>query len=308
MPISDLSESPYPGCRSGGHIHMEQDLTPTTTTTLEPGSNGRDDSAAGRDREAEHRDRSAEVRDRAADERDLEAQENDDLRTAASEAVRSLGRALERRDMPFGRRASDSHAAADRDRAAADRDEATASRLRGAADRTRASDGREAASADRDEAAKDRDVSSMDELTGAYRRGPGMVELEREMGRSKRTRHPFVIGFIDVDGLKARNDSLGHAAGDELLVGVVGALRDQFRSYDLIVRFGGDEFVCGIQDLGIEEIARRLTAVESDLGTRGASITVGLAELGEDDSLSHMIARADEELYEKRSLRPSTRA
>jgi diguanylate cyclase (GGDEF)-like protein len=147
----------------------------------------------------------------------------------------------------------------------------------------------------------------MDELTGAYRRGPGMVELEREMSRAKRTKHPFVIGFIDVDGLKARNDSLGHAAGDELLIRVVDALRGQLRSYDLIARFGGDEFVCGIQDLNMAETAKRFAIVDNDLRTHDASITVGLAELGEDDSLSQLIARADEELYAKRSLRPTTR-
>lgn len=135
-----------------------------------------------------------------------------------------------------------------------------------------------------------------------------MLELEREMRRAKRTNNPFVVGFIDVDGLKARNDSLGHAAGDDLLVKVVDAVRDQLRSYDLIVRFGGDEFVCGIQDLDIAQVAQRLSAVDADLRTRDASITVGLAELGEDDSLSDLIARADEELYAKRSLRPSSRA
>lgn len=135
-----------------------------------------------------------------------------------------------------------------------------------------------------------------------------MLELEREMRRAKRTKRPFVIGFIDVDGLKARNDSLGHAAGDELLVKVVDAVRGQLRSYDLIVRFGGDEFVCGIQDLDIAQISKRLRVVDADLRTRGASITVGLAELGEDNSLSSLIARADEELYAKRSLRPSSRA
>lgn len=285
---------------------MRQQPSLKAETHAEPGE--RDDSAAGRDLQAEHRDRTAEGRDRAADERDRKAKENDELRAVTSETNRSSRGRSDRRNGRSGRRTRDAYAAADRDRAARDRDEASASRRRGADDRTRASDDREAASVDRDEAAKDRDISFMDELTGVYRRGPGMVELEREMSRSSRTRHPFVIGFVDVDGLKARNDSLGHAAGDKLLVEVVDALRNQFRSYDVIVRFGGDEFVCGIQDLDSEEIGRRLAAVDADLRTRDASITVGLAELGPDDSLSAMIARADEELYARRSLRPTTRA
>ena len=64
------------------------------------------------------------------------------------------------------------------------------------------------------------------------------------MARAKRTQRSFVLAFIDVDGLKTTNDSLGHAAGDELLRRVVDTVRDHLRSYDLIVRFGGDEFLC----------------------------------------------------------------
>lgn len=134
------------------------------------------------------------------------------------------------------------------------------------------------------------------------------MELEREASRAKRTKRPFVIAFIDVDGLKAKNDSMGHAAGDELLLNVVDAMRARLRSYDLIVRFGGDEFVCALMDLDLGEAANRFTVVDADLGLRGASITVGLAQLGEEDSLSDLIARADEELYEKRSRRSTTRS
>ena len=43
------------------------------------------------------------------------------------------------------------------------------------------------------------------------------MELEREIARAKRTTQPFVLAFIDIDGLKATNDSFGHAAGDQLL-------------------------------------------------------------------------------------------
>jgi diguanylate cyclase (GGDEF)-like protein len=155
----------------------------------------------------------------------------------------------------------------------------------------------------------DREASSIDDLTGAHRRGAGLVELEREMMRAKRTKQPFVLAFVDVDGLKATNDSLGHAAGDQLLRGIVGALRAYLRSYDLVIRFGGDEFVCALMDVSLDEAVRRFSLVDKDLSaTRHGSITVGLAKLEQDDSLAELIARADEALYEKRSRRPSTRA
>ena len=112
-----------------------------------------------------------------------------------------------------------------------------------------------------------------------------------------------MLAFVDVDGLKAVNDSRGHAAGDQLLRHVVGALRTNLRSYDLLVRFGGDEFVCALADLGIDEASRRFRKINADLQeSHGASITVGLAEMRSGDSLVRLVARADEALYEERKL------
>lgn len=293
-------------------------MTVPSTPPESSSTESRDENADRRDRTAQERDLRAEVRDRSASERDLAADERD--RSAEErEALPVDPRQLESNDLyggnpperrttqEGGRRQADSLNAADRAHAASDRLAASSSRARGARDRTSALGDREAASGDRDDAAKDRDVSSLDELTDTYRRGPGLLELEREVARAKRTRHPFVLAFIDVDGLKATNDSRGHAAGDHLLLQVVSAIRDQLRSYDLIVRFGGDEFVCGVLDLDLPTTTDRFGQAHAAL-TGGASFTVGLAALGDDDSLSELIARADEELYAKRSLRGTTRA
>ncbi len=127
-----------------------------------------------------------------------------------------------------------------------------------------------------------------------------MVELEREMMRAKRTREPFVVAFIDVDGLKTFNDSLGHDAGDQLLRRVADATRAQLRSYDLIVRFGGDEFVCGLSNLRLAEVAERFRLINANLAPDESSITVGLAEMAGGESLVELIAQADEALYEQR--------
>lgn len=291
------------------------DVEPTTPRPLR--SEDRDETAERRDRTAEIRDRQAEDRDRSAEDRDQDAEARDrvaEKRSAAPSDIRSSEngdgpdlREERRNRANAGRRQLDLQSASDRAHAASDRQAASGARLGGARDRTMALDDREASSGDRDVAAQDRDVSSLDEQTGTYRRGPGMVELERELGRAKRTRHSFVLAFIDVDGLKATNDSLGHAAGDALLLAVVQAIRDQLRSYDLIARFGGDEFVCAVLDLDLETTVQRFTQAAAAL-TNGASFTVGLAELRKGDSLTDLIARADEALYAKRSLRPLTRA
>jgi diguanylate cyclase (GGDEF)-like protein len=133
-----------------------------------------------------------------------------------------------------------------------------------------------------------------------------MVELERETARANRTGQPFVVAFLDVDGLKATNDSLGHAAGDLLLRRVVETLRTHLRSYDLIVRFGGDEFVCALLAVDIDKAAERFTIVRASLAAAAhASISVGFAEYQIHDSLEALLARADQALLAERQQRPA---
>src|SRR5205807_5957064 len=70
-----------------------------------------------------------------------------------------------------------------------------------------------------------RDQLAVDELTGCMRRASGIAALEREVSRARRDRTPLAIAFVDADGLKHANDTLGHAAGDQLLKDVADALR-----------------------------------------------------------------------------------
>lgn len=270
----------------------------------------RDQTSEDRDRTAAERDRTSEGRDRKAEKRDRAAEDRDRLADALEAEPSEWQGTDERRQLRAGRRRTDASAestrvsaASDRADAASDRRAAGAGRKTGARDRTDASGDRDAASVDRDASARDREASSVDELTGAYRRGTGLVELEREVMRAKRIGQPFVIAFVDVDGLKSINDSLGHDAGDQLLRRVVDAMRAHLRSYDLIVRFGGDEFVCGLSNLQFAEATVRFERINLDLSSDGASTTVGLAELGSDDSLVELIAAADDALYRQRRVR-----
>ena len=224
---------------------------------------------------SETRGRAAEARDDSAEARDEKAELRD----------RAVGRV-------------DSAAASDRAGARQDR-------LNSAHDRAKATADSEASALDRVLSAKERAISSFDGLTGAYRRDAGAVELERDIGKARRTGQPFVLAFVDVDSLKATNDSLGHAAGDQLLHVVADTLRAHLRSYDLVVRFGGDEFVCGLLDVNIEDAATRFSLINADLAeSQGASVTAGLAELAPGDSLSTLLERADEAMYMKRRGRP----
>jgi diguanylate cyclase (GGDEF)-like protein len=222
-----------------------------------------------RDRAADGRDRAAGVRDRAAQQRD---------------------RAADDRERAGGRFSISEHEKAARDREGAARD------------RAEASHDRERAAYDRSQAARDRGQAGVDALTGALRRDRGMVDLQREIDRSRRLDGGLVLAFVDVNSLKAINDVDGHAAGDQLLRDVAVALRSGLRSYDLVVRYGGDEFICALPGTDVESARRRFEEVVRNLTKRSpaASVSVGLAALEDPDTLDELIARADVALYDGR--------
>ncbi len=137
-----------------------------------------------------------------------------------------------------------------------------------------------------------------------------MVELAREMARAKRTKKALVLAFVDVDRLKATNDSFGHGAGDQLLCRVVHTMRAHLRSYDLITRVGGDEFICALPDLTTAQAVERFLIVNAELAAASphASITAGVTELQAEDSLEGLIARADAALRAQRQQRSTAQA
>jgi diguanylate cyclase (GGDEF)-like protein len=179
-------------------------------------------------------------------------------------------------------------------------------RARAAADRERAARDRERAARDRAAAARERarleaelQSAHLDALTGALTREVGTVELANGIERARRGDGRFVIAYVDVDGMKRINDLEGHAAGDQVLQRLVATMRANMRSFDPIVRYGGDEFVCGFggADLGIVEQRFDLIgrAVQQEAGV---GISVGLATLGGDETLEGLTARADAKLLD----------
>jgi diguanylate cyclase (GGDEF)-like protein len=117
--------------------------------------------------------------------------------------------------------------------------------------------------------------------------------------------------YIDLDGFKQVNDSLGHRAGDEFLVAVSTRFRESVRKTDLVARIGGDEFAVLVRafasDDELAEIARRLIACvvhtdeQSGIGVVRASI--GIASFPEPvDDYRRLVAAADDAMYQvKRS-------
>jgi diguanylate cyclase (GGDEF)-like protein len=265
-----------------------------------------------RDGQSRARLRTATSREITADERDEIAQARDQTADMRDADARARVHAIDESPRLDSREEQTLRAARDRRRAEDDRASAADDRARAADERTRAAEERASsardrtlAARDRAQAAMDREASETDELTHVRRRGAGMEQLQREIDRARRAPEELVVTFVDVDGLKAVNDNEGHLAGDSLLLAVADSLRACLRSYDLVMRFGGDEFVCALPNANVKRVRQRFADVSNALATgpTKGSITVGFAELGKDDSAEDLIRRADADLlaHRKRS-------
>ena len=203
-----------------------------------------------------------------------------------------------------------------RDRAATERDSIANTRDRAAAEREAIPkvnpDAQPAgAAAVSDDAALERarleaelQRAHLDTLTGVFRREAGRLALRNEIERARRSNGKFVIAFIDVDGLKGVNDRDGHAAGDRVLRTLAATMRANLRSYDPIVRFGGDEFICGISSIDPDEVQHRIGVIDQSLrNATGVGITAGLARLTADETLDELTEMADAALIEAKRNR-----
>ncbi len=160
------------------------------------------------------------------------------------------------------------------------------------------------------------DAAVRDQLTGLANRR-GMAMLGTQIVESARRRGDAVhCIFVDVDGLEPVNDMLGPEVGDELLVAVADALRAVTRTTDAVARWGGDEFCIvgpghGTTALDVERrVQARLTVDPPvDPAVWRPRVTAGAAMLApwDDGTLETLLAKADTEVYARRTLRGAGR-
>ena len=150
--------------------------------------------------------------------------------------------------------------------------------------------------------------ANTDALTGLSNRHAMNEEFSREFNRCVKDENPIALIMIDVDNFKKFNDMFGHVAGDRALSAVAAILKKQFRPRDLLVRYGGDEFAVLLPEVDMElatTIANRVrTAVAGDTESSNDSliqipirISMGVACLKKDDTLTALIRDADAALY-----------
>ncbi|MDH5670912.1 MAG: GGDEF domain-containing protein [Myxococcales bacterium] len=154
-----------------------------------------------------------------------------------------------------------------------------------------------------------RRLAGRDALTGVANRRCFQESLEREQARAERQGECFALVLLDLDGLKAINDTHGHAAGDTVIVAVAEACTASVRSSDVVARLGGDEFaiiMVGANGEGArasgERIRAAIEAVETPFGRPRISVGVAASDeirAGEDS----LFERADRELYRDKAGR-----
>jgi diguanylate cyclase (GGDEF)-like protein len=163
-------------------------------------------------------------------------------------------------------------------------------------------------------------LANQDSLTGLFNRRRFAEELSRELAVARRSGAEGALVILDLDRFKEVNDSLGHAAGDALLVRVAGALRHRLRATDTLARLGGDEFAIILASCAPAE-AQRVAAALGEAIRDGATVTLagcertitaslGIAPFGTRDSESaeDLLIEADLAMYRAKAQGPGQTA
>lgn len=151
-------------------------------------------------------------------------------------------------------------------------------------------------------------IAALDPLTGCYNRRFGMTRLHEEFARARRSTAPLGVLLFDLDHFKAVNDTYGHLVGDEVLVRTTDAAERVLRDGDVLVRYGGEEFLIVLPGAGLadsHEIAERLRRAVADTEVLDkdqvirVTLSVGVAAFPETsvETPDQLLQLADEALY-----------
>ena len=153
------------------------------------------------------------------------------------------------------------------------------------------------------------ELARTDALTGLFNRAQLYVTLEQEVSRTRRSDRGFCVLMVDLDGLKAVNDTGGHLRGDQVLRGLGSVIAGSIRTVDSAYRFGGDEFVVLLPETDIvgafvvaEKIRLGAEDLELSVGSQ-TSVSIGLVSHPEDGlNAEELMLAADRAMYQAKSL------
>jgi two-component system cell cycle response regulator len=156
------------------------------------------------------------------------------------------------------------------------------------------------------------ELALVDDITGLHNRRSFMLLAQQQLKEATRAQRPVIALFLDVDHLKAINDTYGHAEGDRALRLVADALRAACRESDIIGRLSGDEFAIVLAEAhdldGLEGRVRcRVAEAAKEVNyPLAVSIGVGRCEPGEHCTLADLFERADQAMYADKATKRQT--
>jgi len=146
-----------------------------------------------------------------------------------------------------------------------------------------------------------------DQLTGALNRRGLDTTFEREASRADRNQSPLCVALLDIDDFKRLNDSLGHSAGDHALIHLSDVIRETLRPSDSVTRYGGEEFVLLLPDIGLEEAVGTIERLQRELTKKFflhendrilITFSAGVALCNPEESQQDVLGRADKAMYQ----------
>ncbi len=148
------------------------------------------------------------------------------------------------------------------------------------------------------------ELATIDEKTGVYNNKFFKTISEMELDKAKRKIGPLSLMILDLDNFKKLNDTYGHLIGDDILKRLAFVLKNNTRKYDIISRFGGEEFVVLLPNTQVKraklvcERMRREVQNDRELKKYLVTFSGGLTEYKKGDSVKKMQLRADKAVYQ----------
>ncbi|MBF8258722.1 MAG: Diguanylate cyclase [Actinobacteria bacterium] len=155
------------------------------------------------------------------------------------------------------------------------------------------------------------EMASKDPLTGLLNRREGFRRIGEEISRAVRLARPLSLLLIDIDHFKKINDTYGHATGDDVLKALSRLIMEEGRVYDIPVRYGGEEFLVATPETPrdnaktfaerLRRATEALVVTSKDGSDLRITISTGVAQLKENETLELALSRADAALYEAKN-------
>lgn len=160
------------------------------------------------------------------------------------------------------------------------------------------------------------DLAYIDYLTGVLNRRALIDRLGQEMERSKREFKPLSLILLDIDAFKAINDTYGHLTGDQVLKAFARSIKESLRTYDILGRFGGDEFLICLPDTDFDsaiDIAERVRKNIAKIEVQKGDVLIKLSssagityyDHNSVEDLDTLISKVDDIMYRSKEKKNS---